>query len=143
MPVKVTGNCIQFVSLTWMYPGTYTAIDNAIEAELSNIDTVILCTGYDANMDMLDEKLRDTLDQPFERKLSVPTDWKLEQNSWSDVLWEVTPSDDDVLWYRSLVEYDGIYQGFLIANPSMIFLENEVFASSLFGIDGNTWLLMR
>jgi thioredoxin reductase len=142
-PVKVTGNRIQFAPLTWMYPDSYIAIDDKIEAELSDIDTVILCTGYDANMDMLDEKLREAFEQPFERKLSVPTDWTMEANSWSDVLGEVAPSKDGVLWHRSLVKYDGIYRGFLIANPSMIFLENEDFASPIFGIDGNAWLLMR
>lgn len=58
-PISVTenGNCIQFMEVERELDG-YVRNGDHIESEIRSIDTIILCTGYSANIDMLDPSLR-------------------------------------------------------------------------------------
>ena len=51
---------------------------------LGNIETVICCTGYDPNLDMLDEPLRPNFEWPFFSDYDFPKDWKMSKNPLSN-----------------------------------------------------------
>lgn len=140
-PVAVTeqGNCIQFAKTWWKWPDKYVPY-NKVETELRDIDTIILCTGYLPNFDMLDPDLRKAVTKSVERKVPVPSDWKMKPNKMTDLVGDVAPGD--VLWWNSIVGYPGLYRGLSIDNPNMMFLVTSV-DNPLFGIDVDCWLLLH
>ena len=141
-PIRVTenGKCIQFAETEWAFPEDYEVDEENVETEVRDIDTVIFCTGYLPNLNMLDEELRRPFTVDKEIKLKVPADWKMEKNKLSKILGEVEPGD--VRWFNSIVCYPGLYRGLSISNPSMMFLTSQT-DNPLFGVDVNAWLLMR
>lgn len=50
---------------------------------LNNIETVIFCTGYAPNMDMLDKSLKPNFEGPYFSNYSFPKDWKMSKNPLS------------------------------------------------------------
>jgi thioredoxin reductase len=141
IPVAVTenGNCIQFSKTEWVFPNKYVP-SKGIETELRDIDTIIFCTGYLPNFEMLDELLREAVKKDPNLTLNVPKDWKMSPNKLTDILGEVEPGD--VRWCNSFVSYPGVYRGMSIANPNMMFILSDV-SSPLCGIDVSAWLLLR
>ena len=57
--------------------------DGTKRITLDNIDTVIFCTGYTPNIDMLDKSLRPNFEGPFFSKYDFPKDWKMSKNALS------------------------------------------------------------
>lgn len=141
VPTKVTenGNCIQFQKVEWEFPNKYVPLDG-VATELRDVDTVIFCTGYLPNFEMLDESLREAVKKDPTLQVHVPKDWKMAPNKLTDILGEVEPGD--VRWCNSFVSHPGVYRGMAISNPSMMFMLADV-SSPLCGIDVSAWLLVK
>eukprot|EP00928_Gymnodinium_smaydae_P096098 TRINITY_DN8416_c0_g4_i1.p1 TRINITY_DN8416_c0_g4~~TRINITY_DN8416_c0_g4_i1.p1 ORF type:complete len:597 (+),score=75.46 TRINITY_DN8416_c0_g4_i1:91-1881(+) len=144
VPVSVTdnGRCIQFASAECSLSDADEA-DNAdmqTETEIRDIDTVIFCTGYSPNVNMLSEDLNRALRRDDLPEMSVPKNWKMSPNSFTDVLGDIEPADDAKLIGCM---YPDLYCGCIsIENPDMMFMPFE-FENPLFGIDVSAWLLMH
>jgi len=140
-PISVTenGNCIQFAKTWWQWPNKYLSYNN-VETEIRDIDTIIFCTGYLPNFDMLDDDLRQAVVKDPEFKLQIPAEWKMKPNTFTKHLGDVETGD--VRWFNSLIGYYGLYRGLSIRNPNMMFIVTSV-NNPLFGIDVDAWLLLR
>lgn len=158
VPTGVTddGRGIQFREVEWSYDGYQVACgddddDDEIETELRDIDTVILCTGYDVNLSMLDESLRSKgfpksgdgggggskADDNF--PLDVPADWKMPPNTLSELTGDV-PLGDNVRYYAGYVHPE-FYRGVLISNPGMMYVCPYASYVPLLACDAYAWLL--
>lgn len=142
IPVRVTenGNCIQLEKVEWEFPNRYESESDEVSTELRDIDTVIFCTGYVPNVEMLDEPLRQAAKRDPNLQLEVPEDWKMTENPLTEYLGDVKPND--VRWYNSHVTHPKIYRGVTIDNLSMMFILSDV-SSPLCGIDVAAWLLVK
>ena len=143
-PVNVTenGRCIQFAKTEFSFPDNYTAADEEIVTEIRDIDTIIFCTGYSANLDMLHAELRAPFTEDcMKQRMVVPADWKMKPNEMTDMVGDIEP--DEVTWPYIGVRYPDLYRGVVISNPSMMFLEHDWFPFPIAGIDVNAWMLMR
>lgn len=141
VPFHVKGNCIQFQKVEWEFPDKYVPVEEeAVETELRDIDTVIFCTGYLPNFEMLDESLREAVKRDANLQVEVPKDWKMAPNKLTDIIGEVKPGD--VRWINSFVTHPGLYRGMAISNPNMMFIMSAV-SSPLCGIDVLAWLLVK
>jgi len=143
VPTKVTekGNCIQFQEVEWSYGG-YKIDSDEVETELRDIDTVILCTGYDVNLDMLDDSLRKGFpksDFKVDECLEIPEGWKMPENTLSELTGDVELSDK-VQYHLSYVHPD-FYKGVLISNPNMMFVCPYGSHLPLLGCETYAWLL--
>jgi lysine/ornithine N-monooxygenase len=68
----------------------------ATKPNLKYIDTIILCTGYHTNLDMLDPSLRQGFPKPesvVEETYKVPDDWTMPPNVMTQYTGEVDVSD--------------------------------------------------
>ena len=142
VPVRVTenGNCIQLAATESVFSSDNYIPGEEVQTELRDIDTIIFCTGYLPNLDMLSDELRKAVHRDEEPQLPVPKDWRMTRNGLTDVLGDIEPDDDAqvVGWI-----YPGLYCDCIsIENPRMMFMKFE-FENPLFGIDVSSWLLMR
>jgi len=113
---------------------------------IENIDTVILCTGYQHQHGMLEPRLKQWKD--FDKKnatITVPDDWEVEDNEFTrkakSVLGDI-PKPKKAYWAGSLQYYPGIYNGILIDNPRMMFLRND-HDYPILSYDALAWLFMK
>jgi len=138
--VSEHGKVIQFAKTKFVFPDKYET-SSEIVSEVRDIDTIIFCTGYAPNLDMLDEELQTPLFRDHaQHRLDIPSDWKMKPNELTDLVGDVAPGD--VRWPYH-VRYPDLWRGVMIDNPSMMFLEYEWFPYPLTGIDINAWMLMR
>lgn len=139
LPVYVTENCIHFAATECVLSEDHVSGEE-VQTELHNVDTVIFCTGYLPNVQMLSEDLRQAMRRNENPELSIPKGWTMTPNSFTEVLGDIQPADD--------VKVDGgIYPGLYcgcvsIKNPGMMFMMFE-FENPLLGIDVSSRLLMR
>eukprot|EP00571_Detonula_confervacea_P008383 CAMPEP_0172327738 /NCGR_PEP_ID=MMETSP1058-20130122/59989_1 /TAXON_ID=83371 /ORGANISM="Detonula confervacea, Strain CCMP 353" /LENGTH=659 /DNA_ID=CAMNT_0013044821 /DNA_START=186 /DNA_END=2165 /DNA_ORIENTATION=+ len=134
---------------------------------LDEIDTIIYCTGYDENSEMLDKELMrskypdykslidtiiyctgydensDMLDKELMRSKypdykSLLTGWKMTKNALSKDLGDIPPGD---FLQEPPFVYPEYYRGRLLSVPNMMFLCEEVDVP-LFGLDIAAWLLL-
>jgi len=144
VPTGVTeeGRCIQFQEVEWSYDG-YKVSSDEIETELRGVDTVILCTGYDVNLSMLDETLR-SKGFPKGSKvdnatLDVPAGWKMPNNTLSELTGDVELCDK-IQYYAGYVHPE-FYKGVLISNPNMMYICPYASYVPLMACDAYAWLL--
>lgn len=140
-PVAVTesGKCIQFAKAKWTFPDNYVT-NKEVTTEIHDVDTIIFCTGYRPNVEMLDKDLRQGLARDVNLKLTVPQDWKMTPNKLSDIVGDVEPGD--MRWINSSVSFPGLYRGHSISNPSMMFITAAV-DNPITGVDVCSRLLLR
>lgn len=139
--VSENGRVIQFAKTKFVFPDKYETTPEIV-SEVRDIDTIIFCTGYSSNLEMLlDEELRSPLLHPYDKhQLPIPSDWKMKPNELTNLVGDVEPGD--VRWPYHL-RYPELWRGVVIDNPNMMFLEYEWFPYPLAGIDINAWMLMR
>ena len=137
-PIGVVNSKIQFKRCLWVEGSTYDIIGD-VSRELSDIDTVILCTGYEKQLDMLEPSLRAPFERYGKQELPVPADWKMKPNNLS--LGDVKPGK--VSFSGGYVTYPDIYRGLLIDNPNMMYLRHNHSDYPLLGIDAMAWLLVN
>ena len=144
-PVKVIddGKCIQFAQVEKKHGNIFLASDE-IKRKIHNIDTVILCTGYESNLSMLSEELRKPFEidrNPFSCTLDVPQYWKVDETGLPDHLCGVKPGT--CLWTESYAYYPDLYKWTLIDNPNMMYLIGEESEYPILAVDAIAWLLVK
>lgn len=110
------------------------------EVTLKTIDTVIYCTGYTQNMDMLDPSLRPNLKGPYFQDYDIPKDWKMPKNSLTKEFGDI-PIGKIAPGYQGMSEED-VYRGRLMSNPNMMFLSEDESESPLQELDVGAWLTL-
>lgn len=133
------GTCIQFHEVEWSLNG-YKRV-GGVETKLRNIDTVIFCTGYDVNLSMLDQELKQGFPKhsyTATETLEVPKDWKMPEGPLTAYTGDI-PLADKIQYICDAV-HPRFYNGVLISNPNMMFL--TVYASEypLLSCDSYAWL---
>lgn len=107
----------------------YRKDDDELPVKVKHIDTVIMATGYDMNVDFLHESLE--IDD--EKQWSITKGWYMENNSLSISIGKKQPS-------RALdvgsTCFPGIYRGIRTSNPNMMFIhENQDSLSPILDLD--------
>ncbi|CAJ1965668.1 unnamed protein product [Cylindrotheca closterium] len=126
------------------YDGEYYSRDEMYDdIFLDDVDTIIFCTGYDANINMLENSLQKgvSIDLEYENVESptVSEDWSMEENCMTSRLGDVQPSL--YLEYESGYNNPMVYRGVLISNPNMMFLSSFGSETPLLSIDVSAHLL--
>jgi len=80
-----------------------------------NIDTVVLCTGYDASLSFLPYELQFEV----EGEWTISKGWQMEKNLLTDSIG--TPPPSTTLSLGSTC-YPDVYRGCLISNPNMMYI---------------------
>jgi hypothetical protein len=174
-PFQITenGTCIELRNTTWMWPAAYKFEDTSSKGchnndknknnttKLYDIDTVIFCTGYHTNMDMLEENLRivyKDCSASGKNVITVPTDWKMKTPNVLSVL----PGVDDIVpslssssksssadanspgqaLYNMDFKTPDLFRGFLISNPNMMYIADFFSEVPLVACDVLSWLVV-
>jgi len=104
--------------------------------KVKDIDTVFMCTGYNANLTMLDKSLRFNEDVEWK----VPKGWEMENNAFTISVGNVAASKSLM---TGATVYPDIYKGLLISNPKMMYLmESDDSEYSLMEVDVNAWMIL-
>jgi len=143
-PIKVTdnGKCIQFAEVDKRHGDIFCAYDE-IEMKIRNIDTVILCTGYESNLSMLSEELRKPFEiehKPLSYTLDIPENWKMDETGLPGHLCGIKPGT--CIWFKSHVYYPDLYKWTLIDNPNMMYLFGEDSDHPILAVDAIAWLFV-
>lgn len=104
---------------------------------LEDVRTVIYCTGYLHNFDMLHSSLRPQVAGPYFTEYKVPSDWKMPPNALTAEFGDM-PLGKIVGTPYVLPD---IYRGRLMSNPNMMFLLERT-ESPLADLDLAAWLLL-
>mmetsp|Transcript_34649 Transcript_34649/g.103490 ORF Transcript_34649/g.103490 Transcript_34649/m.103490 type:complete len:581 (-) Transcript_34649:475-2217(-) len=114
----------------------YRRDDEEDPVKVKDIDTVVLCTGYNPNLDCLDESIQFDDEGEWE----VSKGWQMENNSLTISIGSPKPSK--VLDVGSTC-YTDVYRGLLISNPKMMFItETPDSNSPLMDLDVNALLVL-
>lgn len=104
--------------------------------KIKDIDTAIMCTGYNPNLEYLDETLRFNDDIVWQ----VSKGWTMDNNAFSITFGNIAPSKH---LYPSATCRPDVYRGLLISNPSMMFLcETDDPVTPLLHNDVNAWMIL-
>jgi len=109
------------------------------EMILDDISTVIYCTGYLENMDMLHPTLQPANEEPYIADYDIPKDWEMPHNALSEEFGDIPLGK--MLYSDSGYVRQGVYRGQLMSNPNMMFFF-ERFDVPLLDIDVTAWLLL-
>jgi len=147
--VTETGHGLRFTESTYNETTEeYEYISNGVTTNIEDISAVIYCTGYNMDMSMLDTSLKDAFKtynkESFQLRkylaiAGLPTNWKMSNNSLTELIGDVEPAEEIYSEYLGI--YPGIYRGFLISNPNMMFMR-ENGDSPLFELDVQACLLL-
>ena len=145
---------IHLESVEFVWPHSYRGLgeDNHDLVTLRNIDVVIFCTGYQANLSMLDESLRPQSGSiPQYYGTSHPSmSIRLEDFAWED--WKMNTNHPafkytgDVPVAQGRMVYANynhpeMHRGILFRNPHMMFLCEHGSDAPLLSLDIQAWLL--
>jgi thioredoxin reductase len=112
------------------------------EVRLEDIDTIILCTGYHQQLDMLEPKLKDWTQNEKTATFPVPADWRMNENRFSPLVGEVA-APAEARYYGTSVHNCELYRGLLIDNPRMMFLRHDQEDYPILNIDVMAWLFVQ
>lgn len=119
-------------------------VDEGETVDLENISTIIYCTGYEENFNMLDEPLQGIDEDEYEESTEdiLPDDWKMRQSSLTKELGDVIPSEDLVfnLIYEGSI-FTGFYNVLLSSQPNMMIMK-EANEFPLLSLDICAWLCL-
>jgi Flavin-binding monooxygenase-like len=138
--VTENGRCLQFIEVSWS-PRGYEPESDDIELEIRDIDTIIFCTGYRANLDMLDPTLRQGFPEmscKVDIQLNVPSEWTMPPNVMSEYVGDI-PVHDTILHYKKY-SHPNYYRGVLIDNPNIMFITTYGSETPLLACDAYAWL---
>ncbi|KAI2499955.1 N-dimethylaniline monooxygenase [Fragilaria crotonensis] len=144
-PAKVEcGSTIILHQTKWANHLEFEVLEDKEPIILTDIDTVIFCTGYRGQFGMLEPKLRSWVDRQdfLTRTFPVPDDWEMAPNDMSELLGNI-PNPKEARWCGTLVVYPELYRGVLIENPNMMFLTHDHEDYPILAIDGIAWLFMQ
>ena len=116
----------------------YILDDDGEDFEISNVNAVIFCTGYEASMNMLSKDLRSWYNTYEDFNWSLPDNWKPNAHPIDTVMGDVAPHEE--LYGDKCVIHD-LYRYHLIKNPDMMFVY-PVTEYPLLEIDTIAWYLL-
>lgn len=153
---KVEGNTITLCDVRFdVREQTYRVQKYGEKTVLEDIDTVIFCTGYAPNMNMLDESLQevydfcDDCDGCEDCTVTVPADWRMKS---SEALEKIMGKDHKhVKPARKVYPQDifhsvfpHLYRGSIsIKNPNMMYFLLQFSSTPLMEIDIAAWMMVR
>jgi hypothetical protein len=120
---------------------------------LTNIDTVIFCTGYQPNLTMLDESLRPAagcIPNTFmgqHASMFIHDDPQFDWSNWRmnpDNAFHQFTGDIPPCQQRMVRGYDNhpdMHRGILFSNPNMMYLSEDSYDTPLLALDAKAWLL--
>ena len=138
LPIRASGRTIDFARVNNLYRYTYET-EREVEFILTDIDTVVLATGYHDAIDMLEPRLQGVF-ETGNKKLDVPEDWVMDENEFSDEVGDIKPGDT---WY--LDNYLHELWGFSCMSidfPSFFVLHSWDSLFLLQVIDGLAWVAL-
>jgi thioredoxin reductase len=142
LAVTDNGRCFQFMEVEWT-PQGYERDGDHIETKIRGIDTVIFCTGYYANLEMLDPSLRQNgfpeKKGRVDKYINIPHQWKMPPNIMSAYTGDVKAGNE--IRYHPLYSHPNYYRGVLISNPNMMFITTYGSEVPLMACDAYAWLL--
>jgi len=104
--------------------------------KIKDVDIVILCTGYDTDLDYFHDDIRVDLDETWE----ISKGWKMSNNSLTVTVGNISPNKK--LWVGHTL-YPSLYQNLFIPNPNMIYLiEPPDTYAPLIDLDVAAWLVL-
>ena len=114
----------------------YRKDDEEESTKVKDVDTVVLCTGYDYDLDYIDVSLR--FDPEGEWQISKG--WSMDNNALTITLGNVTPSKN---LNPGASCYPDMYRCLLISNPHMMYLaETNGCETPLLDLDVDAWLVL-
>eukprot|EP00545_Synedropsis_sp_CCMP1620_P013385 CAMPEP_0119004116 /NCGR_PEP_ID=MMETSP1176-20130426/961_1 /TAXON_ID=265551 /ORGANISM="Synedropsis recta cf, Strain CCMP1620" /LENGTH=582 /DNA_ID=CAMNT_0006955789 /DNA_START=150 /DNA_END=1898 /DNA_ORIENTATION=- len=137
-----SGSTILMQKLKWVIDSQYENEEGAEPGRLENIDTIVLCTGYRRQFDMLAPELTEWKKGQHTNTFPVPEDWTMAENSLTPLLGDVPPPKE-ARYFGTFVAWSDLYRGVLIDNPNMMFLRTDHDDYPILVIDSNAWLLMQ
>lgn len=138
-PVSVAGRTIRFSPTKWTWDDEYVVDSETISTELCDIDTVVFCTGYKHNYEMLDDGLYpETRSMGY--PLEVPENWTMPPNMFSEFIPAIKPGKTS---YYTQHTHPQLYQGLLVSNPNMMFINTYGSEQPLLAVDVSAWTLAR
>ena len=120
----------------------------SVSTRLQDIDTVVLCTGYKIQVDMLEPSLAEPLLNDRSKDcVEIP-------DNDNDTTFQLPPTPADqhlgiVPLESSAIRYDGtylrplIYRGVLMSNPRMMYLRHDTEEIPILGVDAVAWMLLK
>jgi thioredoxin reductase len=104
--------------------------------KVKSVDTLVLCTGYDYDMDAIDSDIRMDIEGQWQQSKG----WTMDNNSLTITVGNVKPSKAIDPGYSV---YPDVYRGVLISNPHMFYLvESSGDETPLITLDVNAWLVL-
>lgn len=104
--------------------------------KVKDVDIVILCTGYDTDLDYFHDDIRVDLDETWE----ISKGWKMGNNSLTITIGNISPNKK--LWVGHTL-YPSLYHNLFIPNPNMIYLiEPPDTYAPLIDLDVAAWLVL-
>jgi len=137
-PYKILkGKSVKVQSMYWNEKKEKWRKDDEEEAvKIKDLDTAIMCTGYNPNTEFLHKSLR--FDDDIEWQVSKG--WTMENNAFTLTFGVISPSKH---LYPGATCQPDVYRGCLISNPNMMFLcETDDPVSLLLQIDVNAWTIL-
>jgi len=137
-PYKVVkGNSFKCQGVYWSAKRqNYRRDDEEDVTKVSNIDTVIMCTGYDPCLSLLPDELQFDV----EGEWTISPDWQMEANPLTVSIGNPTPNEHLSLGSTC---YPDVYRGCLMTNPNMMYIhETEDTLSPIIETDVLAWLLL-
>jgi len=140
VPIRAEGKTIHFAATKPDFEYEFVAANKDVVESIHDIDTVVFCTGYRTNKDMIHDDLWAELYPEYDL-LELPDGWKMPTNTFTERLGDVEPAKH--LWYYADMTQPEIYQGLLIDNPKMMYLLTFDSFLPLLSCDVTAWMLMR
>lgn len=142
-PVSVeNGSTVVLQKTENVQDDVYQLEEGGEQTRLENIDTVILCTGYHQQYDMLEDKLKNWVKVEKTATYPTPSDWKMDENILTPLVGEVEAPEEFRYYWTSIAHRD-LYRGLLIDNPKMMFLLEERDDYPILNIDVMAWMFLR
>ena len=139
VPASVDGDSIHFKWTKWTWASGYVTTGDERSTTLRNIDTVIFCTGYEVNLDMLDKSLCKGYPKwGMKYDLEVPGTWTMPDNLYSDKTGNVKPGQ---VLHNIGYTHPEFYRGLLVSNPNMMYVTPYDSYYPLLATDTSAWML--
>lgn len=142
---------LKYVEPIWPFGYKQSKLLNKKEIRLHGIHTVIFCTGYKANLDMIDPALRPECGQLPQSCMGDHPSLFVTDFDWST--WKMTTKNNHAFKFigdvpsgqkrmiRANCNHPDMHRGILFKNPHMMYLCEYAAETPLFSLDVHAWLM--
>lgn len=146
---KVEGNTVTLAEVERdVHKQKYRIIRDSEDSILKDVDTVIFCTGYSSNLNMLDISLQ----EPWYCSgdcFTIPKDWRMKKNKFMELavgkdFGHIEPPN--TVWPGDFFysHFSHLYRGSIsIKNPNMMYFFLQFSETPLMEIDISAWMMAR